>query len=172
MMKMMILIGIAGGILGFIPGVGGVIASTAGSIGASVAMDMMANNTPTPADTASALGWVLKMMRQSYEKVSEAMVTEGSISNQCQDGDKSTMIDFSELAEKGKLLEQSFDNQDYYPNLVKNYEHIFFQQVAVYTWTFLQKDDYKHIPFIAFDNGGCTSIDHDGESSLPGSGII
>ena len=164
--------GIGGGVLGLIPGVGGAIASTSVSVGAGVGMDLMSKKAAPSGNLADALGDVVKAIRESYETVSESMVADGTYQYQSLKGDKKATIKLADLMAGGKLMSTDFDNDNYKPSIVKKYQHIMFQQIALFAWMNRKNEGHKHLPFIAFDNGACKDVDQKSDKSLSGSGII
>ena len=154
--------GILGGMLGFIPGAGGIISSTAVGIGSSVLMLAAFENAPTPPDLSSVLGDVTKSMTKSYSDFTGQLFMNGRYHFKSKDGKHEFSKDMSELMKDGHLMEQDNETRELYSSLVPNYERVIFQQMAWVTWQHYESDDKQHIPFIAFDNGKCSDVKGDG----------
>ena len=162
---------LAGGLLGFIPGAGGIVSATAVGVAASVGMDNIMNKMPSEADTASALGTIVKdTLLQKYADLTDALFKDGKFSYKDKDEQDKTIM-LADFFQDGKSLESSHEDKDFYTKLVPDYTRIMYQQLAVFTWQELQQKDAV-VPFIAFDNSLCHDVDHSSEKSLAGSGII
>ncbi|KAI4121696.1 MAG: hypothetical protein LQ338_006227 [Usnochroma carphineum] len=161
-----ILTAVGGGLLGFIPGAGGIVAGTLAGVGSGVILEEMFFGQPAPSDTASYLGTFTNVTQSTYQKVAEILFRDGHYEWKSDDGSNSTTFDIPTMMANGSLMQQHGDPNDFLSALVPTYERILLQQLVAYTWSNHEKDGHSHIAFIAFDNAPCDNVNPDDNGSL------
>ncbi|KAL9589540.1 MAG: hypothetical protein Q9203_001676 [Teloschistes exilis] len=161
-----ILTAVAGGILGFIPGVGGILLGTLTGVGSGVVMHELFFGQEVPSDTSSYLGTFTNITQSTYQSIAEALFRDGKYEWKSADGSKSTTYDLAVMMANGNLLQQHADLKNFMGALVPTYERILLQQLVAFTWSNLEKDGHSHMPFIAFDNVPCDQVDANKDKSL------
>ena len=163
---MTLLVAIGGGLLGFIPGAGGVLAGTFVGVDSGLMLHELFFNQPTPSDTASYLGTFTNITRSVYQDIAETLFRDGQYEWISADGSSSTSSDMASLLADGQNMQQSGDPKDFMDALVPTYERILLQQLLIFTWSNLEKDGHSHRPFIAFDNVPCDEVNEDEDNIL------
>ncbi|KAL9626701.1 MAG: hypothetical protein Q9164_007814, partial [Protoblastenia rupestris] len=165
-MFLTIMVGIVGGLAGFIPGVGGASAGMLIAIGSGVLLEEFFFGAPQPADTSTILGTIVNATQNSYSHLADTLFSDGSYTFTSADGKETTSITLANLMKDGDLMKDSGNASDFYTALVPTYQRVLFQQLALYTWQHLEVDDVQHVPFIAFDKKPCDQVDHSDDTSV------
>lgn len=161
-----LLTAIGGGLLGFIPGAGGILAGTLAGVGSGVLLHMVFFGQPAPSDTASYLGTFTNITQNIYQEIAEALFRDGKYDWKTADGSNTTTYDMALMMANGSLMEQEGDPNDFMGALVPTYQRILLQQLVAFTWTNLEKDGHSHVAFIAFDNAPCDKVNPKDKGSL------
>lgn len=157
---------IAGLMVGFLPGVGPIMAASALlalGVGSAFVMNDMIFRQPSAPDTSTVLDKIVSNTQGAYSSVADSLFTNGSYSYSAGGNAKDKTISWSSLMANGKLLQQQ-DNMT--EALESVYERILYQQLAVYTWRNLEAGDNGHVPFIAFDTKPCDQFLPSSKTSL------
>lgn len=143
-----ILTAVGGGLLGFIPGAGGIAARTVAKVGSAVVSQESTSSQPMPADTASYLGTFTNITQDIYQEIAEALFRDGQYEWKSADGSNTTVYDMATMMANGSLMEQNGDPKKFIGALVPMYERILLQQLVTFTWTNLEVDGHAHVAFI------------------------
>lgn len=158
-MALIIMTSLFGGMLGFLPGIGGAIGGMAAGLGSGIGMEKYFSSRPGAADTSASLGTVTDDVLKAYSDVMNGLFTTGEFNHKSSDGRSDVDVSLQSMMSDGALVHPDGDwNTDYDP-LVDKYEKIFFQQLALITWQNLEPDKKKHVPFITFEKGACDKVD-------------
>jgi len=128
------------------------IVATVTQFGEAVSDATQSDDADTQTDPAQWLSTLANAIKTPIEDISASLFKTGLYSN----ANQSITINITDMFSNGAYMETDpTANQDALTTL---YEQLLFQQLAVFTWNNLQKDNHKHFPFIAFDNEPCESI--------------
>ena len=131
------------------------------AVASSVAMDEFFFSQPSPPDAGNILGMIVNQTMNAYSQVANSLFSGGNYTLASADGKHVTEVTMLDLMKGGALMQAPANKTTFFQHLVPNYERVMYQQLAVYTWQYLETDHVKHVPFIAFDNKPCDQITAD-----------
>lgn len=159
------------GLFGVIPLVGPALSVLVG-IGGGVMMDFLIFKGPIPPDPASYLGVIVNQTQLSYSKVTSSLFQTGKYEYSSADGKTQHTLSMATYMQEGQLMKASADPKDFLSAMVPVYERIMFQQLAQYTWAYLEVDSKKHTAYISFDNQPCEQVDPNDKTTLSNSRVL
>ncbi|KAL8779068.1 MAG: hypothetical protein Q9203_003054 [Teloschistes exilis] len=158
-MALIIITSLFGGMLGFLPGIGGAIGGMAAGLGTGIGMEKYFSSRPGPSDTSASLGTVVDDVLKTYSDMMDGLFTTGEYKSKSSDGRSDVHVTLQDMMSGGALVHPDGDWETDYDPLVDKYQKIFFQQLALITWQNLEPDKKKHAPFITFEKGACDKVD-------------